>query len=95
MCLHEYSIASVICASVGYSAFPVSLKVSQIELLYAFKDTTHLVYCVHGVLLTDYETLYASFYLAIIFVNCWEKQYFGFTYFLRILGKKNPQTIYP
>lgn len=47
--LHEYSITSVICASVGYSAFPVSLKVSQIELLYAFKNGTHLVYYLHGV----------------------------------------------
>lgn len=57
-CLHEYSVASVIWASAGYSAFPVSLEVSQIESLDAFKDGTHLVYCVHGVFT---ETLYGSF----------------------------------
>lgn len=58
---HEYSMDRVICASVGYSAFPVSLKVSQIELLRAFKDGTRLVYAYTVFLLTHYETLYGSF----------------------------------
>lgn len=97
-CLHEYSIAGVICASVGYSAFPpASSNVSESELFCAFKDGTHLVYRVHGVFAvwvhTDWIWNRAQLIFTTNCVGCWGEQYVTM-YSLKILKKKlKPSTL--